>query len=106
MGFFSRLFGGSSEPPKAPADISPTKAAVWALAMKDEAAFLQLLSSGAAIDVDDMSEGTPMLCLAIVHGLDRAALALLERKPNVNLTDRQHGMAPLHCAVARGMQPS
>ena len=71
------------------------------LAAKSEEAFLTALTTD-MIDVNDMSQGTPMLSFAIANDLDKAALAILERKPNLQLADRDYGMTALHAAVSKG----
>ncbi len=70
--------------------------------MKNEPAILDGLAKGIPIDVNDLSAGMPMLSIAIHHDMDKAAAAILDRKPNVNLGDTHAGMTPLHVAVTKG----
>lgn len=103
MGFLHRLFGGSAAKRSAEGEgeRSPTEVALLALAKKEEAAFLQGMALGLPIDVNDMQAGAPMLSLAIGKGLDRAAVAILERGPDLSLVDEHVGMTALAAAISR-----
>jgi ankyrin repeat protein len=105
MGFFSNLFGKSNQPPKPQTNMSPTEKAFWLLGSKSEAAFLETLAKEPAINVNDMSPGASMLSFAISQNLDNAVRAILERKPDLSLADREYGMTALHLAVTKGKVP-
>ena len=105
MGFFSNLFGKSNQPPKPQPAMNPTEKAFWLLGAKSEAAFLEALAQEPAIDVNNMSQGAPMLSFAISENLDNAARAILERKPDLGLADPEYGMTALHLAVTKGKVP-
>lgn len=102
MGFLSKLFGRSGESNVPPREMSVTEMAVMAVAMKQEDVLLDGFAKHMAIDVNDMSAGVPMLSMAIQNDLDRAALAILEQKPDVNLADVNFGMTALHVAIVKG----